>query len=99
MSTVMEVVEQGVSGSKSRPRTSDEPIFKEEKTLAPASRRVREAAEALLSCIMEQVRMSNMVLGHPVHSDSGPADPAFLGLCCSSSLCWKYHKLVYQVRS
>ena len=55
VSTVMEVVEHGISGSKSRNRASDEPIFKENKTLSPASRRVREAAEALLSCILEQV--------------------------------------------
>ncbi len=59
VNTVMEVTEQGISGTKSCAKASDEPVMKEDKVLAPASRRVREAAEALLSCIMEQVKMGN----------------------------------------
>ena len=50
----MEVVEQGISGSKSRNKASDEPIFKEAKQLSPASRRVRDAAESVLTAILEQ---------------------------------------------
>ncbi len=57
----MEVAEQGISGTKSQPKASDEPIMKEDKVLSPASRRVREAAEALLSCIMEQERKKNIL--------------------------------------
>ncbi len=55
VNTVTEVTEQGISGSKSRGKAQEEPIMKEDKVLSPASRRVREAAEALLSSIMEQV--------------------------------------------
>jgi hypothetical protein len=55
IATVMEVVEQGISGSKSKNKASDEPVFKEDKFLSPASRRVRDAAESLLTCILEQV--------------------------------------------
>lgn len=60
IATVMEVVEQGISGSKSRnkPNSSssdDDPVFKEYKALNPASGRVKDAAEALLTCLLEQV--------------------------------------------
>ncbi len=55
IATVMEVAEQGISGSKSRNKASDEPILKENKVLSPASGRVRDAAEALLTSILEQV--------------------------------------------
>ncbi|XP_059096422.1 ral GTPase-activating protein subunit beta-like isoform X2 [Tigriopus californicus] len=55
IATVLEVVEQGVSGSKSKNKASDEPILKEDKILSPASRRVRDAAEMLLTCLLEQV--------------------------------------------
>jgi len=49
------VAELGISGSKSSNRASDVPVMKEEKDLQPASRRVREAAEHLLSVVLEQV--------------------------------------------
>ena len=55
MSTVLEVVELGISGSKSQPKASDPPILKEDKSPLPASRRVRDAAESLLNLILEEV--------------------------------------------
>ena len=60
IATVMEVVEQGISGSKSRNKTNssspdDDPVYKENKVLNPASGRVKDAAEALLTCLLEQV--------------------------------------------
>ena len=55
LATVVEVAELGISGSKSSNRASDVPVMKEEKDLQPASRRVREAAEHLLSVVLEQV--------------------------------------------
>ncbi|XP_051804715.1 ral GTPase-activating protein subunit beta-like [Acanthochromis polyacanthus] len=48
---VLEIVELGISGSKSR--QEQEVKRKEEKDLNPASLRVKEAAEATLSCIMQ----------------------------------------------
>ena len=51
----MEVVEQGISGSKSRNKSDSEAIFKENKALMPASGRVKDAAESLLTCLLEQV--------------------------------------------
>ena len=53
--TVLEVAELGISGSKSQNKASDVPLLKEEKDLSPASRRVRDAAEHLLSVVLEQV--------------------------------------------
>jgi len=55
LATVVEVAELGVSGTKSQHRASDQPTMKEDKHLNPASRRVRDAAEHLLSVVMEQV--------------------------------------------
>ncbi|KAL3873490.1 hypothetical protein ACJMK2_036600, partial [Sinanodonta woodiana] len=86
---VLEVVELGISGSKSQEqpvfiyggsltermgfenqtvtiskdsksvsmqnKVSDPPVFKEDKRLMPASMRVKDAAEALLTCIIDQV--------------------------------------------
>lgn len=52
---VLEVVELGISGSKSQPKVSDVPQLKAEKELKPSSLRVRDAAEALLSCMMDHV--------------------------------------------
>ena len=51
LDTVLEVAELGISGSKS----SNPRVMKEEKELQPASRRVREAGEHLLSVVLEQV--------------------------------------------
>ncbi|XP_040015592.1 ral GTPase-activating protein subunit beta isoform X2 [Xiphias gladius] len=48
---VLEIVELGISGSKSR--QEQEVKYKEEKELNPASLRVKEAAEATLSCVMQ----------------------------------------------
>ena len=53
--TVLEVAELGISGTKSQNKASDIPVVKEEKELSPASRRVRDAAEHLLSVVLEQV--------------------------------------------
>ncbi|XP_041805769.1 ral GTPase-activating protein subunit beta isoform X3 [Chelmon rostratus] len=48
---VLEIVELGISGSKST--QEQEVTCKEEKKLNPASLRVKEAAEATLTCIMQ----------------------------------------------
>ena len=53
--TVLEVAELGISGTKSQNKASDTPVLKEDKDLNPASRRVRDAAEHLLSVVLEQV--------------------------------------------
>ncbi|XP_073825989.1 ral GTPase-activating protein subunit beta isoform X10 [Musca autumnalis] len=55
LQTVLEVVELGISGTKSIGKPGDIPKFKDEKELKPASMRVRDAAEALLTIILEQV--------------------------------------------
>ncbi|XP_037958819.1 ral GTPase-activating protein subunit beta [Teleopsis dalmanni] len=55
LQTVLEVVELGISGTKSVSKTGDMPKFKDEKELKPASMRVRDAAENLLTIILEQV--------------------------------------------
>ncbi|XP_076306424.1 ral GTPase-activating protein subunit beta isoform X2 [Tachypleus tridentatus] len=53
--TVMEVVELGISGTKSQPKASDIPQFKGDKELKPASMRVKDAAEAVLACMLDHV--------------------------------------------
>ena len=53
--TVLEVAELGISGTKSQNKASDPAVVKEDKELSPASRRVRDAAEHLLSVVLEQV--------------------------------------------
>ncbi|XP_032308199.1 ral GTPase-activating protein subunit beta isoform X16 [Drosophila ananassae] len=55
LQTVLEVVELGISGTKSQTKGGDIPKFKDEKELKPASMRVRDAAENLLTIILEQV--------------------------------------------
>ncbi|KAH8420260.1 hypothetical protein KR009_008363 [Drosophila setifemur] len=55
LQTVLEVVELGISGTKSQAKGGDIPKFKDEKELKPASMRVRDAAENLLTIILEQV--------------------------------------------
>ncbi|XP_050299716.1 ral GTPase-activating protein subunit beta isoform X2 [Anthonomus grandis grandis] len=55
LTTVLEVSELGVSGSKSVGKPNEPIKMKEEKELKPASMRVRDAAENLLTCILEQV--------------------------------------------
>ncbi|XP_062897049.1 ral GTPase-activating protein subunit beta isoform X6 [Mobula hypostoma] len=66
---VLEIVELGISGSKSK--TSDQEVrYKGDKELNPASMRVKDAAEATLTCIMQ-------ILG-AFPSPSGPASPCSL---------------------
>ncbi|KAJ8369641.1 hypothetical protein SKAU_G00096690 [Synaphobranchus kaupii] len=66
---VLEIVELGISGSKSK--ASDQEVkHKGDKEHNPASMRVKEAAEAALSCIMQ-------VMG-AFPSPSGPASPCSL---------------------
>lgn len=55
LTTVLEVVELGISGTKSAGKPGESIKLKEEKELKPASMRVRDAAEALLTIILEQV--------------------------------------------
>lgn len=55
LTTVLEVSELGISGSKSVGKPGEPIKMKEEKELKPASMRVRDAAENLLTCILEQV--------------------------------------------
>ncbi|KAG9508632.1 Ral GTPase-activating protein subunit beta [Fragariocoptes setiger] len=55
--TVMDVIELGISGTKSRQNTTEstnQTIMKEDKQMKPSSMRVREAAEALLNCCASQ---------------------------------------------
>jgi hypothetical protein len=63
LATVLEVVELGISGSKSQTRASDPPILKDDKSPLPASRRVRDAAESLLNLVLEVRFESFKILG------------------------------------
>ncbi|XP_076602988.1 ral GTPase-activating protein subunit beta isoform X2 [Chaetodon auriga] len=63
---VLEIVELGISGSKSR--REQDVTCKEEKKLNPSSLRVKEAAEATLSCVM-QVSGAFPVLGGLLNED------------------------------
>ncbi|XP_078093086.1 ral GTPase-activating protein subunit beta isoform X6 [Mustelus asterias] len=66
---VLEIVELGISGSKSK--ASDQEVrYKGDKEPSPASMRVKDAAEATLTCIMQ-------LLG-AFPSPSGPASPCSL---------------------
>ncbi|XP_049763292.1 ral GTPase-activating protein subunit beta isoform X1 [Schistocerca cancellata] len=55
LTNVLEVVELGISGTKSQGKPGEPVKMKDEKELKPASMRVRDAAEALLTIILEQV--------------------------------------------
>ncbi|KYM99990.1 Ral GTPase-activating protein subunit beta [Cyphomyrmex costatus] len=55
LTTVLEVVELGVSGTKSVGKPGEPVKMKDEKELKPASMRVRDAADALLTILLEQV--------------------------------------------
>ncbi|XP_050531868.1 ral GTPase-activating protein subunit beta isoform X2 [Daktulosphaira vitifoliae] len=55
LNTVIEVVELGISGTKSHGKPQESIKMKDEKELKPASMRVRDAAESLLAIILEQV--------------------------------------------
>ncbi|XP_038075013.1 ral GTPase-activating protein subunit beta-like isoform X2 [Patiria miniata] len=52
---VLEVVELGISGTKSQRKASVAPVFKQDKELKPASKRVKDAAEGLLACLLNHV--------------------------------------------
>lgn len=52
---LLEVVELGISGTKSQGKPGETPKMKDEKDLKPVSMRVRDAAESLLMLILEQV--------------------------------------------
>lgn len=55
LNTVLEVVELGISGTKSIGKPSEPVKLKDEKELKPVSMRCRDAAEMLLTIILEQV--------------------------------------------
>lgn len=55
LTTVLEVVELGISGSKSVGKLGEPIKLKDEKELKPVSMRVRDAAETLLTIILEKV--------------------------------------------
>uniref|UniRef100_A0A336MB89 CSON013173 protein n=1 Tax=Culicoides sonorensis TaxID=179676 RepID=A0A336MB89_CULSO len=55
LNIVLEVVELGISGSKSVGKPNDPIKLKDEKELKPVSMRVRDSAETLLTLILEQV--------------------------------------------
>lgn len=57
----MEVVELGVSGTKSVGKPGEPIKMKDEKELKPASMRVRDAADALLTILLEQVCRKNNI--------------------------------------
>ncbi|XP_045500989.1 ral GTPase-activating protein subunit beta isoform X1 [Colias croceus] len=60
LAALMEVVELGISGSKSQGKPGEPTKMKDEKELKPVSMRVRDAAEALLMLILEQTGTSGM---------------------------------------
>ncbi|XP_058847055.1 ral GTPase-activating protein subunit beta-like isoform X2 [Acipenser ruthenus] len=66
---VLEIVELGISGSKSK-NNGHEVRYKGDKEPNPASMRVKDAAEATLTCIMQQLGA--------FPSPSGPASPCSL---------------------
>ena len=59
---VLEVVELGISGTKSQRKASVAPVFKQDKELKPASMRVKDAAEGLLACILYHVVRTSFLL-------------------------------------
>ncbi|XP_069360431.1 ral GTPase-activating protein subunit beta isoform X1 [Maniola hyperantus] len=59
LAALLEVVELGISGSKSQGKPGEAPKMKDEKELKPVSMRVRDAAESLLMLILEQVGTSD----------------------------------------
>lgn len=60
LTTVLEVVELGVSGTKSVGKPGEPIKMKDEKELKPASMRVRDAADALLTILLEQVCINSI---------------------------------------
>lgn len=64
LAALLEVVELGISGCRSR---GDRPAMKDDKELKPVSMRVRDAAEALLMLILEQVYRVLVVTRNLLH--------------------------------
>ena len=56
---IMEIIELGISGTKSVDRINSNICMKHEKDLKPVSLRVKDAAEYLLNCILERVCFDN----------------------------------------
>uniref|UniRef100_T1JGQ1 Rap-GAP domain-containing protein n=1 Tax=Strigamia maritima TaxID=126957 RepID=T1JGQ1_STRMM len=54
LGTVLEVIELGISGSKSQAKHTDTPSMKGDKMCKPVSLRVRDAAEAALNYVLDQ---------------------------------------------
>lgn len=106
LQTVLEVVELGISGTKSQSKTGDLPKFKDEKELKPASMRVRDAAENLLTIILEQVgyfpsecgpeSISSLLdeLALMKHCNSLPAGDGSVGVCTAEQAISKFKYFV-----
>ncbi|KAL1137760.1 hypothetical protein AAG570_009456 [Ranatra chinensis] len=76
--TLLEVVELGISGTKSQGKKGESPKMKDEKELKPVSMRVRDAAEALLTIIFEHCgpeSVSSLVDEATLLKLSNPARP------------------------
>ncbi|KAF7643481.1 hypothetical protein LDENG_00238590 [Lucifuga dentata] len=77
---VLEIVELGISGSKSR--QEQEVRYKAQKELSPASMRVKDAADVTLSCIMQVLEAAPPLCGSAcLHS---PYEDALIGCSCLS---------------
>ncbi|CAH0399484.1 unnamed protein product [Chilo suppressalis] len=63
LATLLEVVELGISGTKSQGKPGEPPKMKDEKELKPVSMRVRDAAESLLMLILDQVGVGGSASG------------------------------------
>ncbi|XP_017859535.1 PREDICTED: ral GTPase-activating protein subunit beta isoform X13 [Drosophila arizonae] len=106
LQTVLEVVELGISGTKSQSKTGDLPKFKDEKELKPASMRVRDAAENLLTIILEQVgyfpsecgpeSISSLLdeLALMKHCNSLPTGDGSVGVCTAEQAISKFKYFV-----
>lgn len=82
LTNVLEVIELGISGSKSAGKM-DEPVkMMDEKELKPVSIRVRDAAETLLTIVLEQVGYFPNPCG--IHSTSSLLDEMTLMKHCNS---------------
>ncbi|TDG46680.1 hypothetical protein AWZ03_006860 [Drosophila navojoa] len=106
LQTVLEVVELGISGTKSQSKSGDLPKFKDEKELKPASMRVRDAAENLLTIILEQVgyfpsecgpeSISSLLdeLALMKHCNSLPTGDGSVGVCTAEQAISKFKYFV-----
>ncbi|XP_065158063.1 ral GTPase-activating protein subunit beta isoform X3 [Atheta coriaria] len=98
LTRVLEVSELGVSGTKSVGKPGEKIKMKEDKELKPVSMRVRDAAENLLTCILEQVGYFPSECGP--ESISSLLDEALLLQHCNSwpSGCTNQEKAVERFR-